>query len=112
MSCWASRPPTAPSSSSSTTTSHLANPLATTGGMSVMFTATVAPSPGAAGTVTFLDNGVAIPGGSNVAVANGVAVFSTTTLAVGTHPVTAAYSGAAGFAGSTSNVQNVVISSG
>ena len=93
-----------------TTTTLVATPLATTGGSSVQFTATVAPSPGALGTVTFLDNGVAITGGSNIAVVGGVAVFSTTTLAVGSHPVTAAYSGAAGFAPSTSNVQTVVIS--
>jgi hypothetical protein len=64
------------------------------------------------GTVTFLDNGVAISGGANIPVVGGVAVFSTTTLAIGTHPVTAAYSGATGFAPSTSNAQNVVISSG
>jgi len=74
-----------------------------------MFTATVNPSPAALGTVTFLDNGVPIPGGSNVAVVAGQAVFSTTALAAGTHSVTAAYSGAAGFAGSNSNVQSVVI---
>lgn len=96
----------------STTTTLVANPLATTGGSSVMFTATVAPSPGAAGGVTFLDNGVAIPGGSNIAIANGVAVFSTTALAVGNHTVTAAFNGAPGFNASTSNAQTVSISSG
>jgi hypothetical protein len=94
-----------------TTTTLVAAPQATTGGSLVTFTATIAPSPGALGTVTFLDNGTPIPGGSNVAVSGGQAVFSTTTLAVGTHPVTAAYSGATGFASSVSNVQNVVISS-
>ena len=46
-----------------TTTTLVASPLATTGGSSVQFTATVAPSPGALGTVNFLDNGVAITGG-------------------------------------------------
>ena len=95
-----------------TTTALTANPLATTGGTSVMFTATVAPSPGSLGTVNFLDNGIPILGGSNIGVAGGVAVFSTTTLANGAHPVTAVYSGSTGFAGSTSNVQNVVVSSG
>jgi fibronectin-binding autotransporter adhesin len=92
-----------------TTTTLVAVPLATTGGSSVMLTATVAPSPGALGTVTFLDNGVALPGASNVAVVNGVAVFSTTTLAAGVHPITAAYSGAPGYLASTSNLQNVSI---
>jgi hypothetical protein len=95
-----------------TTTSLVATPLATTGGSSVQFTATVAPSPGALGTVTFLDSGVAITGGSNIAVVNGVAIFSTTTLGGGSHPVTASYSGAAGFGPSTSNVQTVVVSAG
>jgi len=101
-----------PAASAATTTTLTATPLATTGGSSVQFTAVVAPSPVALGTVTFLDNGVAIPGGSNVALTNGQAVFSTTTLAVGNHPVTAAYIGATGFAASTSAPQTVVISSG
>jgi fibronectin-binding autotransporter adhesin len=95
-----------------TTTSLVANPLATTGGSSVMFTATIAPTPGGVGTVTFLDNGTAIPGGSNIAVVGNQAVFSTTTLSSGNHPVTAVYSGGTGFAGSTSNVQNVTITGG
>jgi fibronectin-binding autotransporter adhesin len=98
--------------STPTTTSLTANPQATTGGSLVTFTATIAPSPGNAGTVNFLDNGAPIPGGSNVAVAGGVAVFSTTTLAVGVHPVTAAYSGAPGFGASTSTPVNVTITSG
>jgi fibronectin-binding autotransporter adhesin len=92
-----------------TTTTLVATPLATTGGSLVSFKATVAPSPGAAGTVTFLDNGAIIPGGANVALVGGEAVFSTSTLSIGTHPVTAYYSGATGFGSSISNVQNVVI---
>jgi subtilisin family serine protease len=92
-----------------TSTTLIATPLATTGGSSVMFTATVAPAPGSAGVVTYLDNGVPIPNGSNVPLVDSVAVFSTTTLALGGHPVTAAYSGAAGFAASISNTQTVVI---
>jgi hypothetical protein len=94
-----------------TTTSLVANPLATTGGTLVSFTATVAPSPGSAGTVTFFDNGVAVPGASNVALSNGVAVFSTSTLAVGSHPITAVYNGSLNFAASPpSNTQTVVVS--
>jgi fibronectin-binding autotransporter adhesin len=95
-----------------TTTTLQANPQATTGGSLVTFTATIAPSPGNAGTVTFLDNGVAIPGGANLAVSGGQAVFSTSTLGVGVHPVTAAYSGAPGFASSTSAPVDVTITSG
>jgi fibronectin-binding autotransporter adhesin len=95
-----------------TTTTLVANPLATTGGSSVMFTATIAPTPGGVGTVTFVDNGTPIPGGSNVAVVGNQAVFSTTTLSPGSHPITAIYSGATGFAGSTSNLQTVAITGG
>jgi autotransporter-associated beta strand protein len=103
---------TAAAASTATTTTLVANPQATTGGQLVTFTATIAPSPGASGAVTFLDNNVAITGGSNVAVVGGQAVFSTSTLAVGVHPVTAAYSGGGGFAPSTSTVQNVTITGG
>lgn len=98
-----------PTAAAATTTTLTASPLATTGGSLVVLTATVAPSPDMSGTVTFLDNGVAIPGGANVAVTGGVATFSTSTLSVGSHPITAAYSGAAGFAASTSNTQTVVV---
>ena len=45
-----------------TSTSLIVAPSATTGGQLVTLTARVAPSPGAAGAVTFLDNGVPIPG--------------------------------------------------
>jgi hypothetical protein len=92
-----------------TTTSLVANPLATPGGMLVTFTATVAPSPGAAGTVTFNDNGAPIPGGVNIAINNGVAMFTTSNLALGSHPITAAYSGDLAFAPSTSNTQTVTV---
>jgi hypothetical protein len=92
-----------------TTTTLAVNPQATTGGSMVTLTATVSPSPGNSGSVTFLDNGAAIPGGSNVAISGGVAVFTTTSLAVGTHSVSAAYSGASTFAGSTSATKSVVI---
>jgi fibronectin-binding autotransporter adhesin len=92
-----------------TTTTLVANPQAATGGSLITLTATVAPSPGSLGTVTFLDNGTPIPGASNVALSNGVAVFSTTTFSIGTHPITASYSGATGYGPSVSDVQNVII---
>jgi hypothetical protein len=50
-----------------TTTTLTATPNASTGGTLVTFTATVAPSPGTVGTVTFLDSGVPMTGGSTVA---------------------------------------------
>jgi hypothetical protein len=77
-----------------TTTTLSATPNASTGGELVTFTATVSPSPEAAGTVTFLDNGVAIAGGSNVALVGGSASFQVSALATGTHSIAAAYSGA------------------
>ena len=67
-------------------------------GSNVTFTATVfasAPSTGVptgpTGTVTFFDNGVAL--GAPVALAAGTASFSTATLTLGNHPVTAVYNG-------------------
>jgi nitrous oxidase accessory protein NosD len=92
-----------------TTTTLVAAPQASTGGTLVTFTATIAPSPGNTGTVTFRDNGVPIPGGSNVAVSGGQAVFSTAGLTIGAHPITAVYSGSPNFAPSTSNVETVTV---
>ncbi len=92
-----------------TATTLSANPLATTGGTSVMFTATVAPSPGSFGTMTFRDNGNVIPGGESVAVSGGVAVFSTSILAIGSHPITVDFSGFTGYLPSTSNTQTVEV---
>ncbi len=94
-----------------TTTTLVADPLATTGGTLVMLTATVAPFPGSEGTVTFFDGGIALAGGANIPVSGGVAVFSTSALADGSHPLTALYNGSANFAASpASNAQTVVVS--
>ncbi len=92
-----------------TTTALVANPNATTGGTLVTFTATVSPSPGALGTVTFRDNGVALPGDSNVALDGGVATFQISTLSAGVHPITAVYSGATGFLTSTSAILDFTV---
>jgi hypothetical protein len=91
-----------------TTTSLTATPNASTGGNLVTFTATVAPSPGANGTVSFKDNGGAI---ATVPLSGGVATFQTSFLTKGTHAITADYSGAAsaGFAASSSNLINYVV---
>jgi hypothetical protein len=94
---------------SATTTTLTAVPNATTGGELVTFTATVDPSPDASGTVTFRDNGAVIPGGADVDLFDGIAIFATPSLSVGTHPVTAAYSGAPGFDASVSTPINVSI---
>jgi hypothetical protein len=78
---------------STVTLSSSLNP--STFGQSVTFTATVLPSK--TGSVTFLDGGTSI-GAS--AIVSGVAVFSTSSLAVGAHNVTAQYN---------SDTSNVVV---
>lgn len=84
-----------------TTLTSSANPAAT--GASVTLTATVAgPSVTPTGTVTFLDGTTALgPGTLN---ASAQATYSTSTLAAGSHSITAAYGGDATFAASTSSV--------
>ncbi len=70
-----------------------------TSGQSVTFTATVIPGTGSGetGTVTFYDNGTSIGTGG---VSGGTATLATTTLPVGTDPITATYGGDGNFAGS------------
>ncbi|HZV06696.1 MAG TPA: Ig-like domain repeat protein [Gemmataceae bacterium] len=79
-------------------------------GQSVTFTATVsANSPGAGtptGTVTFEDS-TTILGTGNLS--GGVATFTTSSLTVGTHSITAIYGGDANDLGSTSNTLNQVV---
>lgn len=58
-------------------------------GNTVMFTATVTPI-SAGGTVTFMDGATALGTGT---LSGGLATFSTTTLAVASHTVTAVYGG-------------------
>ncbi len=70
-------------------------------GQQVTFTATVSPSSGATGTVTFKDGGSAI--GTSPLDASGVATLSISSLAVGTHAITALYSGDSSHDGSTSS---------
>jgi hypothetical protein len=68
-------------------------------GQQVTFTATVSPS-GATGTVTFMDGGSAL--GTAALNASGVATLSVSSLAVGSHSITAVYSGDGDHDGSTS----------
>ncbi len=87
-----------------TTTTTLNALTPSTYGQSVIFTATIAPAP-AGGTVQFYDNGAAL--GSPATVSHGTASYSTNTLSVGTHPITASYSGTTGYAASsTANPSN------
>ena len=70
-------------------------------GQQVTFTATVTPTSGPTGTVQFFDGGVAL--GAAVTLSNGTASLTTSTLAVGTHFITATYNGNSNFLGSTSS---------
>ncbi len=92
-----------------TTTALTATPNATTGGQLVTFTATVSPNPGNLGTVSFREGDQPLTGGGSVAFVGGVATFQISTLTVGSHSVSASYSGAPGFAPSVSSAVNVVI---
>ena len=74
-------------------------------GTSVTFTAAV-PA-GAAGTVTFEDNGTAISGA--VPISGSTTTFTTSTLAVGSHPIIAVYSGGTNYNGANSSVLMEVV---
>ncbi|HTS31374.1 MAG TPA: Ig-like domain-containing protein [Bryobacteraceae bacterium] len=87
------------SSLSTTTTALTVNPASSTAGQNVTLTATVTPST-ATGNVTFQDGSTSL----GVAPLNsGIAVFITTSLAAGTHTLTASYGGDTKNAASTSN---------
>ena len=88
-----------------TTLSSSANP--STVGQAVTFTATVSSGGGTpAGTVTFADRGATLGTAMTV---SGVATFTTSSLATGTHAITASYAGGASFAASTSAVLNQAV---
>jgi len=85
-----------------TTTSLTASPNPAGSGQPVTLTATVIPaSPGVmlAGSVTFQDGGTAI--GTGTLNGAGIATFTTSTLAVGTHTLMATYAGGGSLGGST-----------
>jgi Bacterial Ig-like domain (group 3)/Autotransporter beta-domain len=87
-----------------TATTLTASPNPSTPGQAVTFTATVKPagvSGTPTGTVTFKDGGTTL--GAPVTLnGSGSATFTTSTLASGSHTITAIYSGDPSFAGSTS----------
>jgi len=71
----------------------------------VTFSATV--HAGATGSVTFLD-GTAVLGVGTIS-AQGVATFTTSTLTIGSHPITASYGGDSGYTAATSAVLTQVV---
>ncbi len=82
------------------TLTSLVNP--TTFGQPTTFTATVtSPAGTAPGNVTFKDGATTL---ATVALAGGTATFSTASLAVGNHDITAVYAGSPNFLGATSSV--------
>ena len=80
---------------------------------SVTFTATVSAPPGntsLSGTVSFTDNGTAIASCTALAPSTqGKATCTTSTLALGTHPIVASYTGDANFSDSTSSTLSQVV---
>lgn len=91
------------SSAVETTTSLVSSAPSATSGVSVTFTATVAPATSGAaptGTVSFSENGTAL--GSSPLGSDGTASFSTSTLAVGSEPIVATYGGDSLYDGSAS----------
>ncbi|MDO7845075.1 Ig-like domain repeat protein [Hymenobacter sp. M29] len=89
-----------------TTLTSSLNPAVT--GQTVTFTATVTTAAGTpTGTVTFSDNGT--PLGTGTLNGSGVATFSTSSLAGGSHPITAVYGGSGSLAGSTSATLTQVV---
>ncbi len=79
--------------------SNAANPSVV--GQQISLSATVTPASGSGptGTVQFYDSGTAL--GPAETVSGGVATLTTSSLALGSHPITAIYSGDANFQGST-----------
>jgi len=99
-----SSPATVPVSMASTTTSLRTSASTSVFGQPVTFTATigvVAPGAGVpTGSVTFKDGSTTL--GTGALNSTGQATFATTTLAVGSHTITAVYGGDPDFSGSTS----------
>ena len=98
-------------SASTTTLTSGTNP--SVWGQAVVFTATITPvTPAPTGTVTFQDGGTNIAVCVNRPVAARVATCTTAALAVGSHTVTAVYSGNATYATSTSAPVTQVVTMG
>jgi subtilase family serine protease len=100
VSAWAANTMTA------TTTALSVSPSSAAVGVSVTLTATVTPS-AAGGTVTFYDGATMLGTGT---LSSGKATYTTSTLAVGPHSLTAAYTGDSAYSTSTSSAVTFVVS--
>lgn len=96
-----------PPGPTATTTALTASATQIVPGQLVTFTATVSPA-SATGQVQFLDNGAIL---GLATLTNGGAAYSTSMRALGTHSITAVYSGNGSYATSTSAARVVVVSS-
>jgi RHS repeat-associated protein len=92
----------------STTTAVASSLNPSTYGATVTFTATVTPST-ATGTVTFKDGNATLGTG---ALSSGTATYATTTLAVGSHSITASYGGDANNGSSSSSALTQTVNNG
>ncbi|MDG3014412.1 Ig-like domain-containing protein [Speluncibacter jeojiensis] len=101
---------TAPDPTDVATTIVLSAPSSATKGVAVDLTATLTPATVTGGTVQFLDGTTAL--GSPVAMTDGKAVLHQAFTATGDRKVTAVYSGAPGFKGSTSQAVTVTVAGG
>lgn len=99
---------TATGGAAPTTTALASSVNPSTFGQTVTFTATVTGS-SPTGTVQFKDGAANL--GAPVALVGATANLTTSSLAAGTHPITAVYGGDATHAGSTSSVLNQVVNS-
>jgi hypothetical protein len=101
-----------PTLTASTTTALEASQTSIAAGASVTFTATVAGASGSTGTptgtVSFLDGTTTLGTGT---LSSGAATYSTSSLAGGSHTITAAYAGDANFSASTSTAVAVSVTS-
>ncbi len=90
-----------------TTTTLTASGTNVTAGTDVTLTATVSASSTPSGNVTFYDGMTALA--TTALNSSGVATYSTSTLSVGTHNITASYATGSMFAGSTSAVVTITV---
>jgi len=94
--------------SQASTTALASSATTSVSGQSVTFTATVTPS-AATGTVSFYDGTSTTPLATET-LSSGVATYPTSSLAVGTHSITAVYSGDTTYATSTSGAVPLTVS--
>jgi len=94
-----------PTTKQATSTALSASPMAVSLGMAVELTATVTPS-AATGNVQFKDGDTSL---GTTASAGGLATLTTTSLAAGSHSITAVYAGDSAYEGSTSSPVTVQV---